>query len=113
MQPVAVASCLPLFIDPKARATQPQRREHQWNAYVCRWGRKKAPVIESAMPAGGTIAAAYCFERKCRHIPLESQRADAVVEPSKRYHIRSPACLKDQTSQFVQSIRSAYAQEVI
>ena len=64
------------------------------------------------MPAGGTIAAAYCFERKCRHIPLESQRADAVVEPSKRYHIRSPACLKDQTSQFVQSLRSAYAQEV-
>ncbi len=34
------------------------------------------------MPAGGTIAAAYCFERKCRHIPLERQRADAIVEPS-------------------------------
>jgi hypothetical protein len=70
------------LIDPKARATQPQRREHQWNAYVCRWGRKKAPAIEGAMPAGGTIAAAYCFERKCRHIPLERQRADAIVEPS-------------------------------
>ncbi len=34
------------------------------------------------MPAGGTIAAPYCFERKCRHIPLERQRADAIVEPS-------------------------------
>jgi hypothetical protein len=43
---------------------------------------KKAPAIEGAVPAGGTIAAAYCFERKCRHIPLEWQRADAVVDPS-------------------------------
>jgi hypothetical protein len=58
------------LIDPKARATQPQRREHQWNAYVCRWGRKKAPAIEDTMPADGTIVAAHCHERRYRHIPF-------------------------------------------
>jgi hypothetical protein len=32
--------------------------------------RKKAPAIEDAMPADGTIVAAHCHERRYRHIPF-------------------------------------------
>jgi hypothetical protein len=61
------------------------------------------------MPAGGTIAAAYCFERKCRHIPLEWQRLSTHLTLS----YQEPFMPERSTSQFVQSICSAYVQEVI
>jgi hypothetical protein len=49
---------------------------------------KKAPQ-RGAMPAGGTIAAAYCLNGNAGH-PL-NRSADRAVQ---RYHIRSSACLK-------------------
>jgi hypothetical protein len=37
---------------------------------------QKAPAIEGAMPAGGPATAAYCHERRFRHIPFEWQLSD-------------------------------------
>ena len=57
------------------------------------------------MPAGGAIAAAYCFERKCRHIPLEWQRADAVVEPSNTLSYQEP-CMPERSDEPIRAIHT-------
>jgi hypothetical protein len=61
----------------KAGATHEKRGRHQWKANVVVGAGQKAPAIEDAMPADGTIVAAYCRERRFRHIPFERQLSDA------------------------------------
>jgi hypothetical protein len=71
----------PLFSIPKlARRMQSAASISGMRMFVVGAG-QKAPAIEGAMPAGGTIAAADCRERRYRHIPLKAAvgRTSSVV----------------------------------